>query len=166
MTTLIEFLTARLDEDEAVAQASITAHATRAGSHEREEQPGVWIASPTHNPGHTFADDDWKMGTPKGHHGNEIVEPGYDTGGVTRKEHALHIARHDPARVLREVAAKRAILELAEEASGLDMSVDHERRVGPRDMEEEPYVGDLILRQLAAAWSDHPEFNPEWTVTS
>jgi hypothetical protein len=85
----------------------------------------------------------------------------YDEGKPT-EDQAAHIARHDPARVLREVAAKRAILELANEVSGLDMSVDLERRVGQRDQADEPYVGDLILRQLAAAYSNHKDFRPEW----
>lgn len=73
-----------------------------------------------------------------------------------------HVAMHSPSRVLREVAAKRAIIELADEASGLDMSVDLDRRVGSRDMQEEPFVGDLIIRQLAAVYSDHPEYREEW----
>lgn len=103
---------------------------------------------------------------------------GYDDSGwavVANDEHeivsrsgsddATHTALHDPARVLREVAAKRRILELADEASGLDMSVDLDRRVGSRDTTEEPYVGDLILRQMAQPYAGHPDFNPEWTTT-
>lgn len=82
-----------------------------------------------------------------------------------RQDDALdHIARHDPARVLREVEAKRAILELADEATGLDMSVDIDRGIGPRDKAAEPYVGDLIIRQMAQAYSDHPDYNPEWST--
>ena len=78
---------------------------------------------------------------------------------------ALHIGHHGPARVLREVEAKRAILELADEATGLDMSVDIDRGIGPRDKAAEPYVGDLIIRQMAQAYSDHPDYNPEWSIT-
>src|SRR5690625_2912050 len=65
-------------------------------------------------------------------------------------------------RVLAECHAKRAIIELAEEASGLDASVDLDRAVGPRDFDAEPYVGDVILRQLAAVYADHPDYDPDW----
>lgn len=75
-----------------------------------------------------------------------------------------HIVLHDPARVLREVAAKRAIIEAADEATSNDMSVDNDRRVGSRNMAEEPYVGDLILRALAGVYSDHPDYRTEWAV--
>lgn len=44
--------------------------------------------------------------------GVEVAGPGYEGGGVRSEEQAAHIARHDPARVLAEVAAKRRILEL------------------------------------------------------
>ena len=74
-----------------------------------------------------------------------------------------HARTHDPARVLREVEAKRAILELAKEASGLDDTVDAEFRSGPRDTASEPYVGDRILRALATVYRDHPDYDPAWT---
>jgi len=73
-----------------------------------------------------------------------------------------HIARHDPARVLAECQAKRAIIEQADEASGLDAMVDNDRAVGPRDMETDPYVGDVILRHLAGVYADHPDYRQEW----
>ena len=69
-----------------------------------------------------------------------------------------------PARVLAECAAKRAVIEQAEEATGLDMSVDNDRLVGRRDMKAEPYCGDVILAALAAAYSDHPDYQQEWAL--
>lgn len=75
-----------------------------------------------------------------------------------------HVVIHDPARILREVAAKRAIIEAADEATGYDMSVDLDRRVGSRNMVDEPYVGDVILRALAAVHSDHPDYRTEWAL--
>jgi hypothetical protein len=69
-----------------------------------------------------------------------------------------------PARVLAECAAKRAIIEQAEEATGLDMSVDNDRRVGSRDMDAEPYCGDVILSALAALYKDHPDYRQEWAA--
>ena len=69
---------------------------------------------------------------------------------------------HDNDRRLREVAAKRAILELARHANDLEMQVDSEFRVADRDENAEPYTGDLIQRHLAAVYSDHPGYRQEW----
>jgi Family of unknown function (DUF6221) len=77
-------------------------------------------------------------------------------------EDGRHIARHDPARALREVAAWRRIIELADDATDLDDQRDSEFRVGPRDTTAEPYIGDLIKRAVAACWSDHPDYRETW----
>jgi hypothetical protein len=74
------------------------------------------------------------------------------------------VDRHDPARVLAECAAKGRIVELADEATGLDMRVDSEWAVGARDEVAEPYVGDSILRALASVYADHADFDPRWAV--
>src|SRR5258706_16287437 len=74
----------------------------------------------------------------------------------------VFIDRYGPLRAVREVEAKRKILHLAYEATGLDLQVDQEFRVGMRDEEAEPLIGDLIKRALAAVWSDHPDFDPAW----
>jgi hypothetical protein len=73
-----------------------------------------------------------------------------------------HVARHDPARVLREVDAKRRIIEAAEDASGIDAQLDGQLRVGRRDEAIEPYVGDVILRALALPYADRPDYRDEW----
>lgn len=159
MTTLIEFLTARLARDEAAAQATLI-DVDGSGDWRPDERP-VALTVDLYRVRDVNARP--VVEAVKSLYGDEgPAEPLYVDGEAV----AAHVARHDPARVLREVAAKRAILELADEASGLDMQVDHEFRVGERDTKEEPYVGDLILRQLAQAYSDHPEFDPEWTVTA
>lgn len=70
-------------------------------------------------------------------------------------EHEAAMAWRDangPAHVLRTVAAHRRLIDLAEEASSLDAQVDLNVRVGSRDEVEEPYLGDLILRELAAIY--------------
>lgn len=58
---------------------------------------------------------------------------------------ARHIERHDPARILREVQAKRQILGLTQLRSAGNL--------------DEP-----IAQLVAASWSDHKDFQPEWTV--
>jgi hypothetical protein len=70
--------------------------------------------------------------------------------GVT-DEGYIHIARHDPARVLREVAAKRKIL--AEHAQGWGH---------PCEAYTGPEFPCPTLRALAGVWSDHPDYDPAW----
>jgi hypothetical protein len=77
--------------------------------------------------------------------------------------HTLHIARHDPARVLREVVAKRSLVE------------DHTGQCCVNDTccgEIAGYfdseAGDPcpVLRHLAAIYSDHPDYRQEWAAPS
>jgi hypothetical protein len=70
---------------------------------------------------------------------------------------AEHIARHDPARVLREVEAKRRILEryraLVEDFDHVDETVfEHTRRATLED----------ALADLALPYADHPDYREEW----
>lgn len=139
MTTLTEFLNDCLDRDEAAAQKAAAVSSPR------------WIDNGSLL---MYLDD---SPTP-------FAEPLASVENYRQDDALIHAARHDPARVLREVQAKRAILELANMANGLDMQVDHEFRVGQRDEAEEPYVGDLILRHLAAVYSDHPDYRKEWAA--
>jgi hypothetical protein len=76
-----------------------------------------------------------------------------------------HARRHEPARVLAEVEAKRRILAtVVPDATGLDMQVDGEFRVGPRDDLAEPYLGDVLMRLLALPYADRPGFRAEWRL--
>jgi hypothetical protein len=69
-----------------------------------------------------------------------------------------HLARYDPARVLREVAAKRAIIGL------------HRPSFSPADgdytgidcMEDDDSWPCQTLHHVAAIWSDHPDYRAEW----
>lgn len=117
MTSLPDFLLARIADDEAVAlrhkgTAFFTydrkPHANKMGG-----SIGYWL-------------DDWQ--------GQAFID-------VTQ-----HIARHDPARVLRECASKRAIVEYA-----TNQHVDM--------VECLP-----ILLLLAAPYSDHPDLKEEWSA--
>ncbi|TXS36936.1 hypothetical protein EAO72_26485 [Streptomyces sp. or43] len=72
----------------------------------------------------------------------------------TRSWRGEHIARHDPARTLREVDAKRVLL------------ADYERFVAERrsmmggwDSYPEP---SPVLTAFAAVYADHPDYRPEW----
>ena len=72
-----------------------------------------------------------------------------------------HIAHHDPARVLREVAAKRRIL------------YDHAPQAkGYRTACSRCHYGNslganwpcLTMASLAAVWPDHPDYKQEWAL--
>ncbi|MBU5423788.1 hypothetical protein KQI48_14040 [Cellulomonas hominis] len=70
----------------------------------------------------------------------------------------------DPVRLRAECAAKRQIVTLAHEATGLDQTVDMERETGARSDSGVQYVGDRILRALALVYDGHPDFDPAWRL--
>lgn len=109
MTPLDEFLTARLDEDEAAAKA--------AASRPLGDQ---WI------------------------------------DGTRLTAVAAHIARHDPARVLREVEAKRKILN-----SWVSAATADRYSAGPEPIDHFQDGLEHALRLLATAWSDHPDYRQD-----
>lgn len=61
---------------------------------------------------------------------------------------AGHIVRHDPARVLREVEAKRKAIET-------------HRWHGPDGCAEDQFCP--LLTSMAAVWADHPDYQAEWS---
>jgi hypothetical protein len=127
---LVEWLRARLDEDEQVA---------------REASPGEWRPD-------AAPDGRW------------YIDPGHDTddvGQAARRADAEHIARHDPARVLREVEAKRRILDLHADTRPYVYRDDGTRACGE--------CGDgtvempcLTVRLLALPFADAPGYRDEW----
>ncbi|WP_017596562.1 DUF6221 family protein [Nocardiopsis potens] len=142
--TLLEFLNARLDEDTDQARyaASMADGAEwRAEYHEvvRREAGG-----------------DRK---------NRQVAEGTAFGGA---DVARHIARHDPARVLREVRAKRRLARFAlAQAAAVD--AEYGCRHGADEIaagecpDHRPEV-DAGLRALAAVYADHPDYREEWAL--
>ena len=144
MTDLIAFLNARLDEDEAAAEACPLEN---------------WYANgPTPGSGY-IGPFDWYLGGRVDAHSGKLLAKGID---VHDPEHhcLVHAARHDPARVLREVEAKRKLLELAFDADQTDRTLNAEvaREVPPGELT----TGEEILRVMAAVYSDHPDYRQEW----
>lgn len=156
MDALLQFLRARLDEDEEIARAATW-----------DEHSGVWTARPpqARHERYTVVDylDD----------GVVVVTPeNADTEGVGE-----HIARHDPARILREVTAKRGTIELhglvyrnvtwleggAETTAELPVC-GHcvPRHSAYRDRDDVPEGPCTTLRLLAYAYADHPDYRPRW----
>ena len=127
---LAAFLAARLDEDEAIAKAAL---------------PGPWM---TGKAASHLADEvvygqsrDWP---------DHIVQVCNVEYGHNKDADAAHITRHDPARVLREVAFKRAIL--AECVRALE-SIPHGHRA---------VLAERVLRHLAAVDGGHSGYRQEW----
>lgn len=132
MSDLLAFIEARLKDDEAAA--------TNGGSLAGDS----WYAhEPMPNPNH------W-----------EVLQPGGELCRTTRYA-AQHIARHDPARVLREVAAKRAILaehhRVSRWGSPVDVCDAHDGYT------METVICDTMLA-LASVWSDHPDYQQGWVA--
>jgi hypothetical protein len=133
MTDLVEFLRARLDEDERAA--------CEAGQDAFSDEYGEFRSR-----------------------GGELF---------------AHVLRHDPARVLREVEAKRRILNAytaqvaerqrsgvlhdAEMATGGEDSLDVAALMG-EGIRANTWISHLgwVLRVLAAAYADHPDYRQEW----
>ncbi len=69
---------------------------------------------------------------------------------------AIHVARHDPARVLAEVDAKRRLIDsYLPEASKTDEQVNEEWGYGSA-------LADDLLRLLALPYADHPDYRDDW----
>lgn len=122
MTDLTTFLTARLDELEATARAA---------------SPGSWkLWGMT-----VMADQD---GSGNVDHAVGVAQALYrDVNGKPRTFDARHIATHDPAYVLADVEAKRAMLA---------MHADGDCHIGK----------NWTLMYLARPFKDHPDFDPAW----
>ncbi|MBV6697453.1 hypothetical protein KV557_09985 [Kitasatospora aureofaciens] len=125
---LVTFLRARLDEDERAAVDTLTPAANI----------GRFRGKPVQR---------WQVTL----NGRGLIDA---DGGRSRARdvypaEAQHVARHDPARVLAEVDAKRRIIDECEGA------VNHDSR-GMLSM------ADSILSLLALPYRDHPDYRPEW----
>lgn len=125
MKNLVEFLMARLDEDEHFARR-------------------------THSSEWTF-DELGQLLVNQGQTISKIANLGVDNFG-------WHIARHDPARVLRDVAAGRALIKVATEAKeASNTSVGDDYMMAAACLE-------TALKQRAEVYSDHPDYQEAWRV--
>jgi hypothetical protein len=134
--SLIEFLLARIDEDEAVARAASD------GLPEWEYAESLLS---------------WRIQTAGTDRSGEHVGITFDREGLSDSvaaEAGTHIARHDPARVLAECEGKRKIVEsaAARDGSGADTAQD----------EGAAFVLSHVLRFLALPYADHPDYQDAW----
>jgi hypothetical protein len=146
VSDLVEWLRARLDEDEATARAAA---------------------------GDVYIDDTgarWSRPDPEYRPGRIVDAAGcvitYDEGSPADSE-AEHIARWDPARVLSEVAARRATLALhvADEDSMPDYL--YCSSCGGGGVNEFPthWPCDTV-KLLALPYADQPGFDPAWRLNA
>lgn len=134
MKDLVQWLGAQLDADERIARAAT---------------PGPWRDEGG------YVTDVGPDGLPRVQvtdHGTQDGEPEEDN--PQGRADSAHIARHDPARVLREVDAKRRIIAEHER-----YAAERRRMMGGWD----PQSDDLpILAALAVVYSDRPGYREEW----
>lgn len=136
---LVDFLRARLDDEQTARAAG-----------------GRWLVLPGKN---------W-VTAPSA---KQQPDPDHRVAVAPRTKELIHIARHDPARVLREVDAKRDLIRLAFEYAA---SVDEEWGCGHNaDQIAAGHCAWLrpdeltTLRLLALPYQAHPDFRPEWAPT-
>jgi len=157
---IAQFLEARIAEDESLAIAAI--------GHAEKTPPcvaGRWEGTTMETiAGCAVYDEQWLLLS--GNH-YDHDQPMSNKAGATGPGYLdidsvmLHIAHWDPSRVLAECKAKRAIVE------------DVRKSMWVYDQgHQTPYAtGELgayttVLRALAAAYADHPDFNPSWVAHS
>ncbi|MGX1708873.1 DUF6221 family protein [Streptomyces albidoflavus] len=85
----------------------------------------------------------------------------------TRAWRGVHIARHDPARVLAEVEAKRQIVGLHFVIGGWEDEDGHDRGLGCECCGHSEEYSDRggwceTLRLLALSYADHPDYRDAW----
>lgn len=130
---LIEFLRARLDEDEQIAHAAMW-----------DDQAGAWTYTPPQ--------DRYSKHTVNDYLGDVLVVVApynADEDGI-----GAHVERHDPQRILAEVDAKRMIIADYERFLA-------ERRRAMGGWDSYPDVSPTMAA-LASVYADHPDYREEW----
>ncbi|WP_275558459.1 DUF6221 family protein [Streptomyces sp. 5-6(2022)] len=133
---LVEFLRARLDEDEQIARRACEYAEAEWRLDEEFGETVLWWPPEPH-----IAEKEREKGLP-------VVSDQW-RGQTIDSRIAPHVARHDPARVLREIDAKRETVHwhLHEECCSVCLD----------DVE-----GCPLFRALATPYADHPDYREGW----
>lgn len=138
--TITEFLLARIEEDE---EAALWAGGP------------AWTSSDDPDAEDILADaDNW-------------LADSQPVSALASRDTRAHIARHDPARVRRECEAKRRIVggALGFRSAAASMHGGDLRESIRKDVAEMmATTAEDALKPLAAVYSDHPDYDPEWAV--
>ncbi len=157
--TIVRFLRARLDDDERIAQAAM---------------PGPW--SWRTDQGAFGGEPDPPEAPRWGHCGPDLIAAngedvitsiGHDADNViVLRADAEHIAHHDPARVLAEVAAKRQQIDMT---FRYEATIDGEwgcchtaEEIASGRCSATPVDEIVMLRLLALPHVEHPDYREEW----
>jgi len=73
-----------------------------------------------------------------------------------------HCARHDPARVLAECAAKRAIVAMGRWAVLSGHTTGDNCGLSDQDTHNTAMVGLEVLAVISSVYSSHPDYRQEW----
>jgi hypothetical protein len=153
MNDLIAWLHAQLDEDERIAH---------------EATPGSWIDQGQNPDGQNFVGNDRLLIDVESHDDHDI--------DLTRQcADAAHVARHNPERVLAEVAAKRAVLDCwrnwrVQYEVMADMRARSLSPTKPAPTDSENRAMDysdalwMAVERLAASYADQPGYRDEWKI--
>lgn len=143
MDDLVQWLTAQLDADERIARAACWC-----------DDAATWCAAES------------EYGTPSRPGGPRwYIEDSMEDGVITTVDPqasadegvARHIAAHDPARVLREIEAKRKLLRRA--LTGIGCGQDHP---GMDVHHDGGHRDEGTLRLLASVYDDRPGYQEAW----
>jgi hypothetical protein len=144
---LVRWLSEQLDEDERIARAVRVPH--------------DWHQGPGDDP--EWTDAEMVCMWPPEFHTPYERDKHWRGLGVEGAELAAHIAAHDPARVLREIDAKRRLVECHEPwtASNGDTICG---RCGREHIDGRPggHFPCQTLRLLALPYADRPGYREEW----
>lgn len=144
MDDLIVFLRAQLDEDQRIALKSVEQAIVNLAGADAASVADWHVVERPATGSFVATRDQWDRVT-------EIV-PTY--GGA----HAEHIATHDPARVLREIEAKRQVLAEYEQADRYSRTTWGQSNA---DQSRARTLGKVV-RLLALPFADRPGFQESW----
>jgi hypothetical protein len=149
---LIEFLRARLDEDEEIArQAALAVGDTGYERGKLAREPAQLGDALIADGQHWVARHHRVVRTQS--RGPEQTGTVAEADAFGGRPVAEHIAHHDPARILRRVAADRRNIDEYERYLG-----ERRRAMGGWD------TGEVspVMTALAAVYADHPDYRDEW----
>lgn len=149
MDDLVQFLRARLDEDARIARRASSYD--DGASHDVEGPEGTWAC---------LDETEWFGPSYRG----GVIAP--RIGQVNAPELGAHIVRHDPARVLADIDAKRELLKRGDTLF-CDCDFADSPPTNPEDRSQEiPHHYDCTAYRVAAVlalpYADHPDYREEW----
>lgn len=154
MNDLVDFLRARLDEDEAIARAAVIPAHEGPNAYQPHPELAEWVyrkGGEVEYGGGQYEVPLWggRMGTSSPMY---VTCDGEGLSPAVDETVGPHIARHDPARVLREVAAKRALIDHAERVL---FEITNRFHPGRR-------MAVHLLHTMGTVYADHHDYLSEW----